>query len=81
MPVFVLQEVQTLLGNVTGLVVHCVEVILNSLPGPGFCLHGFVRPGVAGFCLESGESEEMSTVKYKAATATKILINYFSADL
>lgn len=81
MPVLVLPQLLALLGNVTGLVVHCVEVTLNYLPGPGFCLQGFVRPGSASFCQESGESEEMSTLKYKAAIATKTFINYFPADL
>lgn len=39
---------------------------------PGVCLQGFVRPEGASFCQESGESEEVSSVKYKAAIATKI---------
>ncbi|RLV88752.1 hypothetical protein DV515_00015332, partial [Chloebia gouldiae] len=37
---------------------------------------GFVRPGGASFCQQSGESEEMSSVNYKAAIATKTFINY-----
>lgn len=69
------------LGNVTGLAVHCVELTWNNLPMPGFCLLGFVTPGGTSFCQESGESQDMSTVKYKAAIATKTFINYFSADL
>lgn len=61
--------------------VHYVEVTLNNLPVPGFCLLGFVKPGGTSFCQESGESEDMSTVKYKASIATKTFISYFSADL